>query len=170
MSTLASYTTKLWSLLFAASMAIAQDPPASPAAQRVAAHFNSVNQRVLEMARDFPADKYNYRQTKEMRTFGEVIIHIASGNVYVAKAGRGDKVNWDELDAKSYPTKAQIVAELEKSIADAGATLKAFPEGVKNTLEPWIGVMEHSAEHYGLLVAYYRANALVPPASRPKSK
>jgi hypothetical protein len=35
-------------------------------------------------------------------------------------------------------------------------------------VEPWIGVMEHSAEHYGLLVAYYRANGLVPPASRPK--
>jgi hypothetical protein len=35
-------------------------------------------------------------------------------------------------------------------------------------VEPWIGVMEHSAEHYGLLVAYYRANGLVPPASRPQ--
>jgi hypothetical protein len=29
-------------------------------------------------------------------------------------------------------------------------------------------VMEHSAEHYGLLVAYYRANGIVPPSSRPK--
>jgi hypothetical protein len=31
-----------------------------------------------------------------------------------------------------------------------------------------MGVMEHSAEHYGLLVAYYRANGIVPPSSRPK--
>jgi len=34
-------------------------------------------------------------------------------------------------------------------------------------VDPWVDVMEHSAEHYGLLVAYYRANGIVPPASRP---
>jgi hypothetical protein len=103
-----------------------------------------------------------------MRSFGDVIVHVASGNVYAAKAGRGEKVKWDELDPKNYKTKADIVALLEKSIQDAEATMKTSPEGPKKILEPWMGVMEHSAEHYGLLVAYYRANGLVPPASRPK--
>jgi len=37
-------------------------------------------------------------------------------------------------------------------------------------LEPWLGVLEHSAEHYGLLVAYYRANGLVPRHHGRKSK
>jgi hypothetical protein len=36
------------------------------------------------------------------------------------------------------------------------------------SVEPWLSVTEHSAEHYGLLVAHYRANGLVPPESRPK--
>ena len=36
------------------------------------------------------------------------------------------------------------------------------------TVEPWLDVLEHSGEHYGLLVAYYRANGVVPPESRPK--
>ncbi len=36
------------------------------------------------------------------------------------------------------------------------------------TVEPWLEVTEHSAEHYGLLVAYSRANALVPPESRKR--
>lgn len=40
-----------------------------------------------------------------------------------------------------------------------------FSEFAK-TVEPWLEVTEHSAEHYGLLVAHYRANGLVPPASR----
>jgi hypothetical protein len=31
-------------------------------------------------------------------------------------------------------------------------------------------VLEHSAEHYGLLVAYYRANGMVPPESRPSAE
>ena len=78
-------------------------------------------------------------------------------------------MNWDELDPKDYPAKAQVVALLEKSIADADRTLKELPDdSFTKAVEPWLGVTEHTAEHYGLLVAYYRANGLVPPASRPK--
>lgn len=131
-------------------------------------YFTHVNQQVLEMANDFPEDKYGFRLKPEMRSFGDVIVHIASGNVYAAKAGRGEKVNWDELDPKNYKSKADIVALLKKSIDDANAALKASPEGPQKILEPWMGVMEHAAEHYGLLIAYYRANGIVPPSSRPK--
>jgi uncharacterized damage-inducible protein DinB len=138
-------------------------------AQSIRGHFSSINQRVLEMAKDFPEDKYDYKLKSEMRSFGAVIVHIASGNVYAAKAGRGENVNWDELDPKDYKTKAQVVSLMEKSIRDAEATLKSLPDdSFAKTVEPWISVTEHSAEHYGLLVAYYRANGLVPPQSRPK--
>ncbi|HKR83609.1 MAG TPA: DinB family protein [Terriglobales bacterium] len=138
-------------------------------AQSIRGHFSSINQKVLEMAKDFPDHKYDYKLKPEMRTFGEVIVHIASGNVYAAKAGKGAKVNWDELDPKDYKTKAQIVSLMEKSIRDAEATLRSLPDNsFAKTIEPWIGVTEHTAEHYGLLVTYYRANGLVPPQSRPK--
>lgn len=152
-----------------AAMAVAQSPNRSTA-QAVRGHFESVNRKVLEMAKDFPEDKYDFKLKPEMRTFAAVIVHIASGNVYAAKAGRGEKVNWDELDPKDYKTKAQVVALIEKSIADADATLKSVPDAsFLKSVEPWLGVTEHSAEHYGLLVAYYRANGLVPPASRPQN-
>lgn len=138
-------------------------------AESVRGHFISVNRRVLAMAKDFPDDKYDFKLKPEMRTFGAVIVHVASGNVYASKAGRGEKVNWDELDPKDYKTKAQVVALIEKSITDAEATLKGLSDdSFAKTIEPWIGVTEHTAEHYGLLVAYYRANGLVPPESRPK--
>ena len=138
-------------------------------AESVRGHFASVNRRILAMAKDFPEDKYDFKLKPEMRTFGAVIVHIASGNVYAAKAGKGENVNWDELDPKDYTTKAQVVALMEKAVADSEATLKSLPDDSFNkTIEPWIGVTEHSAEHYGLLVAYYRANGLVPPESRPK--
>jgi uncharacterized damage-inducible protein DinB len=151
--------------------AFAQTQPHTPtAAERLSANFADVNRKILAMAKDFPADKYNFRLKPEMRSFGEVIVHIASGNVYAAKAGRGEKVKWDELDAKNYPAKAAIVALMEKTIADSTATLKENPEGWQKSLEPFLSVIEHSAEHYGLLVAYYRANGLVPPESRPKGK
>ena len=162
------YALPLTMVALILSAAPAQSPVRSTA-DSVRGHFISLNNRILEMAKDFPEDKYDFRLKPEMRSFGEVIVHIASGNAYAAKAGRGENVNWDELDPKSYKTKAEIVVLMEKTIADANATLKALPDAsFSKTIEPWIGVTEHSAEHYGLLVGYYRANGIVPPASRPK--
>jgi DinB superfamily len=148
-------------------LAQSQRPPQT-AAQSLSAGFNFVHKQILDMAKDFPEEKYGFRLRPEMRSFGEVIVHVASGTVYAAKAGMGEKVKWDELDPKNYRGKAAIVALLEKAIADAQAAMKQNPEGPAKNLQPFLDVMEHSAEHYGLLVAYYRANGIVPPASRPK--
>ncbi|HEY7387122.1 MAG TPA: DinB family protein [Bryobacteraceae bacterium] len=139
-------------------------------AEQVKAEFTDIHRKLLVMAKDFPSDKYSYRLKPEMRSFGEVIVHVASGVVYAAKAGRGEQVKWDELNAKDYPNKAAAVALLQKSIADADATLTNLQAAAfAKTVEPWVAVLEHSAEHYGLLVAYYRANGLVPPESRPQA-
>ena len=138
-------------------------------AKSVREQFADINRKILAMAKDFPEDKYDFKLKPEMRTFGAVIVHIAGGNVYAAKAGKGEKATWDEIDPKGYKTKAQIVALMEKVVADSEATLKSLPDAsFAKTIEPWISVTEHSAEHYGLLVAYYRANGVVPPESRPK--
>ena len=143
-----------------------------PTADIVRGHFMSINNKILDMAKDFPEDKYDFRLKPEMRSFREVIVHIAGGNIYAARAGRGENINWDdslEPDPKNYKTKADVVAMFEKSVNDANAALKALPDSAfVKTVDPWVDVTEHSAEHYGLLVAYYRANGLVPPASRPK--
>jgi hypothetical protein len=164
---LTGYTNFALVSVLAAGAALAQAP--STPAKEVAGTFAYVNKQILDMAKDFPADKYDFKLRPEMRSFGAVIVHIASGNVYAAKAGRGEKVKWDELDPANYKSKEQVVAMLEKSIADATATLKSLaPESFHKSVEPWVSVIEHSGEHYGLLVAYYRANGMVPPASRKK--
>jgi len=143
-----------------------------PTPEVVRGHFISINRKILDMAKDFPEDKYDFRLKPEMRSFREVIVHIAGGNIYAAKAGRGENVAWDdnlELNPKNYKTKADVVSMFEKTVNDANAALKALSDSsFAKTVDPWVDVTEHSAEHYGLLVAYYRANGMVPPASRPK--
>ena len=144
---------------------------ASGVAKEVRDNFVDVDRKVLEMARDWPADKYDYKLREEMRTFAAVMVHIASGNVYAAKAGRGEKAKWDELDPAKYPDKAAVVTLLEKSFGDSETVLKGLPDAsFAKTVDPWLEVLEHSGEHYGLLVAYYRANGITPPESRPKKK
>ncbi len=138
-------------------------------AKEVRENFIDVDRKILDMARDWPADKYDYKLRPEMRSFGAVLVHLASGNVYAAKIGRGEKAKWDELDSKNYTDKAAVVGLLEKSFGDSETVLKGLPDATfSKTVEPWMDVMEHSGEHYGSLVAYYRANGMVPPESRPK--
>src|SRR5580658_4064054 len=96
----------------------AQSPSQSPA-ESLKRNFDYINNKVLEMAQDFPADKYNYKLKPEMRSFGAVIVHIASGDIYAGKAGMGQKVKWDEQDPSKYPTKAACVELLKNSIAAA---------------------------------------------------
>ncbi|MGA7415619.1 MAG: hypothetical protein WBW33_34420 [Bryobacteraceae bacterium] len=156
-------------VLAAAVMAYGQQPVRTTA-EVLKGNFDYINEKVLEMAQDFPAEKYDYKLKPEMRTFGAVIVHIASGNIYAAKAGKGEKVKWDdqEQDPAKFPTKAACVELLKNSIDDANAALKANPEGPTKNMQPFLSVLQHASEHYGLLVAYYRANRLVPPESRPK--
>lgn len=159
---------------FLLAMLIAVSLPAwsqnlDPPAKALRANFTDVDRKILDMAKDWPADKYDYKLKPEMRTFGAVLVHIASGNVYAAKTAKGEKVKWDELDPKQYPDKAAVVALLEKSFTDSETAIKSLPDEMfSKQVEPWLDVMLHNSEHYGLLVAYYRANGAVPPESRPK--
>ena len=68
---------------------LAQTP--STPAKSFTAQFEDTNRRLLAMAKDFPEDKYGYRATKDVRSFGEIIVHVASGNAYAAKAGRAKR-------------------------------------------------------------------------------
>jgi hypothetical protein len=51
---------------------------------------------------------------------------------------------------------------------DAGLdnTSKFFGNRLAHNSSIWTVAIEHSGEHYGQLVVYYRANNLVPPDSR----
>ncbi|MBV9669951.1 MAG: DinB family protein [Acidobacteriales bacterium] len=147
----------------------AQQPKPIPTPQvSITRNFHGIHAKIIEMAQDFPADKYDFKPNKDVRSFREVLVHIAGGLQFAAKAGSSDqKVNWDELDPNQYKTKEDVVAMLQKLDGEAEAALKAWPEEkFSKQIYPWMAVIEHSAEHYGQLVVYYRLNNLVPPETR----
>ena len=80
-----------------------------------------------------------------------------------------------------FKTKADIAAYVKKAFADGAAAIKAKgDQGMSDlVVDPFehqqvrisdmaYGFIEHSGEHYGQLVVYYRLSGLVPPESRPK--
>lgn len=132
--------------------------------------WTDIGEKIIKMAEEFPADKYDFRPTPEVRTFADALRHVAFWNLYVQKTARGEKIDarQNELPKAEYPTKDKIVQALKRTFADATAELKkeaASPIAKRAGL--WVTFTEHSGEHYGQLVVYYRLNGIVPPASRP---
>src|SRR5262245_66613466 len=78
-----------------------QRQPPDPA-RALTGQLTSVTKQVMEMAEDFPAEKYEFKATPEVGSFREDIVHAMSRTQYAAKAGRGENVQWDELEAKNY--------------------------------------------------------------------
>lgn len=131
--------------------------------------WQEIGDKIVALAQEFPADKYDARVVPEARTFAEQLRHVAFWNNYVKETLAGKQANGDanELPKDAYPTKTKIVTALEKSFAEVKSTL-AKSNGKRETEngETMISFIEHNGEHYGQLVVYFRLNGLVPPASR----
>jgi hypothetical protein len=131
--------------------------------------WSDIGEKVVQLAEQFPEDKYEFRPVAGVRTFGDQVRHVAFWNGFVAKNARGEKADGklNELPKAEYPTKAAVVKALKSSLAEATALLKQGPTTPSpKLLDLWVSFTEHSGEHYGQLVVYYRLNGIVPPASR----
>jgi uncharacterized damage-inducible protein DinB len=154
--------------------------PADPELKVVLDSWNDIGRKLVAMAEDFPEDKYDFKPTPAQRSFAEQLLHAAGSNYYFTNPVMGQKPPAGEDPKRDqYKTKADIVAYLKKSIADGVAAIQSKGEKGLTATVPYgdqqarvidiaYGIIEHSGEHYGQLVVYYRLSGLVPPESRPK--
>ena len=156
--------------------------PADSPSQAVLASWNDIGRKLIAMAEDFPEDKYDFKPTPAQRTFAEQLLHAANANYFFSKPAMGEKPPAEEDPKRDqYKTKADVVAFVKKAFADGAAAIKAKGDNGMNDMivDPFehkqyrisdlaYGFIEHSGEHYGQLVVYYRLSGLVPPESRPK--
>lgn len=132
--------------------------------------WEQLNQKIATLAAEFPEEKYESRPVAGVRTFGDVLRHLAFWNQYVTESARGKQPDGaaNELPARDYAKKPRILDAFKKSAADALAALRTQPSPLPLPIaELYITFLEHSGEHYGQLAAYCRLNEIVPPASRP---
>src|SRR5690242_18944426 len=103
-------------VMIAGLVVLAQQKGGPPTpAQSIIGNVTGVNNRLLDIARDFPEDKYDSKPTPELRSFGEVLLHVMAGNQYGAKAARcAADAHWgyyvQGVDAMKMHGKTQIVA------------------------------------------------------------
>lgn len=131
--------------------------------------WEQVCEKLVALAEEVPDIKYEYKPADDVRTFADVLRHVAFWNRYVADSARGRKGDGtaNELPRDGYSNKTQIVDALKRSAADAADALKGHASGLSPEMaEMVVTFIEHNCEHYGQLVVYARLNRIVPPASR----
>lgn len=170
-------------LLLSAGIAAAQAAKAPPATSTpgkdLVKDWNGVGRRLSAMADDFPADKYDWKPTPEVRSFSEQLLHAAGYACHVQDLAKGARPKEEDPPRANFKSKADVVAYVKKCFADGAKAIEAM--GDTNLAETihvdnwtvtnfglWNSAIEHAGEHYGQLVMYYRTNKMVPPASRPK--
>jgi uncharacterized damage-inducible protein DinB len=158
----------------------APKPPSSPS-QALLDSWNDIGRKLIAMAEDFPEDKYDFKPNPIQRSFAEQLLHAAGGNYYFINPVTGAKMPDGDPKRADFKTKAAVVEYVKKSFADGAALIKTKGDAGMSELyvDPFANqqtrfsdlawsLIEHSGEHYGQLVVYYRVAGLVPPESRPK--
>src|SRR5271157_1198316 len=156
--------------------------PADSPSKVLLDNWNDVGRKLIAMAEDFPENKYDFKPTPAQRSFAEQLLHAANSNYFFTNPAMGLKPPGEEDPKReNYKTKAAVVEFVKKAFADGAAVIKQKGDkGMSDLLvDPFAnqqtrvsdmawGLIEHSGEHYGQLVVYYRVAGLVPPESRPK--
>jgi uncharacterized damage-inducible protein DinB len=157
--------------------------PAPSPSQAVLEKWNEIGRKLVAIAEDLPEDKYDYKPNPDSRTFEALLLHVSASMYYFTDPAQSKKPRYADdpkpADLK-ISSKADLVAYVKQCVNDGADAIKAkgdkgMNEAV-NTGGPRLnrvgdlayGLIEHSGEHYGNLVVYYRINGMVPPESRPK--
>ena len=175
----------VWQLALLVSLAAApaaaqgQQASGDPLTAALKRQFDGVARNVKEAAEKMPEDKYTYQATKEVRTFGGFVGHVANAHYLFCSRAKGEanpnKEDFEKVSGKAAMVKAITGANDYCGSVLTGANDKWMLEtvtqgqGASAVQVPRAAVIagntSHSNEHYGNLVTYMRINGLVPPST-----
>ncbi len=177
--------------LLAMSTAFCQNTPASSAPARTAGEANPLSQYnrqvyagvkdiLLRTAQKVPEDYYSFRPTDAVRSFGQILGHVADSQYYFCSVALGDNNPSPKIE-KTKTTKVDLTAALKESFAYCDKAYDTMTDASGTQIvklmggdAPKLGVLSvnniHTVEHYGNLVTYMRIKNIVPPTSEPKAE
>lgn len=138
--------------------------------------YDSVKRNVFEAAQKMPDADFAYRPTPDVRTYGELVAHIANAHYSYCSVANGEANPSKEDFEKTKTTKAALLAALQASMeyCDAvydGATedsiLQMVKQGANQVTKASVLATNasHDNEHYGNMVTYLRLKKIVPPST-----
>jgi uncharacterized damage-inducible protein DinB len=173
-----------------AAQSAAPKAPKAPAATSLAAstrfYYDAVKTWLTKAAADMPEADYAFRPAtqpspdkKDIRTFGQILAHVADANFLFCGASTGMKppAGMANLE-QTKTTKADIQKALAASFdfcdkawaattnANASTPMDVPDVGKTTRLGGLVFNTSHDGEHYGNIVTYLRAKGMVPPSSQ----
>lgn len=152
---------------------------ANPLSMEAKSDYKVVRSFVIRAAEKVPEAGYSFKPTPEVRSFGQLIGHIADDQYRYCSAAKGE--NKSSQFERDPPAKAEMVAALKSAFAycdtayeglvDSSATEKV--EFLDRTIPKLIVFTLHAGhtwEHYGNAVVYMRLQGIVPPSSEKAGK
>jgi uncharacterized damage-inducible protein DinB len=164
---------RLAPIIFLLIVAHAQD--ANPLSADVRIAYADVKNNILRAAEKMPAENYDFRPAPRVRTFGQILGHIAQEQyLYFCAPIKGEQKSVDIERTKT--NKPDLIAALKDSFAycdsvyeqmtDADATGIVNTGGSKSTKLRllWMNIV-HDESLYGNIVTYLRIKGIVPPST-----
>jgi uncharacterized damage-inducible protein DinB len=140
--------------------------------------YGRVKDILLRSAEKVPEENYNFKPTDAVRSFGQIIGHLADAQYLFCSIELGEKNPAPKIE-QSKTSKADLIAALKDAfvycdkaydgMTDASATqmVKLFGNDAPKLAVLTVNNM-HNMEHYGNLVTYMRLKNIVPPSSEPR--
>ena len=140
--------------------------------------FSMVKNNIVRSAEKMPEENYAFKPTPEVRSFGQLIGHVADSQYMFCSAVLG-KPNPAPGIEKSKTTKADLVQAVKDAFAFCDPAYDGLTDAQAGSLVKFFGGEQakatvlafntaHDNEHYGNIVTYLRMKGLVPPSSEPR--
>jgi uncharacterized damage-inducible protein DinB len=156
--------------------------PAAAAAQGAAAMkplYVTVRGYLIKSAEMMPEASYSFKPTPAVRSFGEILGHLANENYLLCSTAKGEPNPIGDKNYEKTTNKAALVQALKDAFAycdavydmpDADLAGTAVTFGMTMSRLSWAFLnVTHDNEHYGNLVTYFRLKGMVPPSSAGSS-
>lgn len=159
--------------LLGATALLAQDNPFSSDARQ---SYALVKDSLLKAADRMPAEDYSFRTTPKVRTFGEMIAHVADGQMLMCQVVTGAKTTDKAQFQPPKTAKADLTASLKASFDYCDPVYASMTDKAGAAQVTWfrwkmskLGLLNwniaHDNEMYGIIGAFLRIKGLVPPSS-----
>ena len=153
--------------------------PANPISESEKGVYAMLSGVVIAAAQKMPEESYSFKPTPEVRSFGQLVGHLADANYYFCSTAAGETKPSDV--EKSKTAKADLVAALKEAVAYCNKTYAAMTDAKGSEMTKMMNFnmakltvlaanFAHNYEHYGNMVTYMRIRGIVPPTSEKRGE
>ncbi len=150
-------------------------PPANPITASEKGLYGYVSNAVIGAAQKMPEENYSFKPVPEVRSFGQLVGHLADENYFFCSLATGAANPGKDIE-KTKTSKADLVAVLKDAVAYCNTAFEGMTDAKGAQMTKFMNFdiakiallslnTAHTDEHYGNMVTYLRIKGIVPPTS-----